>query len=122
LPFVLVAAAAFYTASIQSAAAQDKTLIARGRYLVNGEVPGGFGQSFTWEGIRTLTLEDGVLHGRVVLSCNRPVTINAAPHQTVSQSEAGFEKIMQAVTLKVSNQPQATETLMLTLTVEPMPD
>jgi hypothetical protein len=29
---------------------------------------------------------------------------------------------MQAVTLKVSNQPQATETLMLTLTVEPMPD
>jgi 4-alpha-glucanotransferase/alpha-amylase len=93
-----------------------------GRYVVNGEVPGGFGQSFTWEGIRTLTLEDGVLHGRVVLSCSRPVTINAAPHQTVSQSEAGFEKIMQAVTLKVSNQPQATETLMLTLTVEPMPD
>jgi hypothetical protein len=93
-----------------------------GRYVLNGEVPGGFGQPFTWEGIRTLTLEDGVLRGRVVLSCSRPVNVSAAPHQTVSQSEDGFEKIMQAVTLKVSIQPQAAESFSLILTVEPLPD
>lgn len=93
-----------------------------GRYVVAGEVSGGFGQSFTWEGIRTLTLEDGVLGGRVVLTCGRPVTIRAAPHQSVSQSEDGFEKIMQAVTLKVSNHPQAAEAFLLMLTVEPLPD
>ena len=93
-----------------------------GRFVVDGEVPGGFGQSFTWEGIRTLTLEDRVLHGRIVLSCSRLVTISAAPHQTVSQSEDGFEKIMQAVTLRVSMQPQAAEAWDLILTVEPLPD
>jgi len=93
-----------------------------GRFVVDGEVPGGFGQSFTWEGIRTLTLEDRVLNGRVVLSCSQPATISAAPHQTVSQSEDGFEKIMQAVTLKVLIQPQAAETFSLVLTVEPLPD
>jgi hypothetical protein len=68
-----------------------------------------------------LTLEDGVLRGRVVLTCSQPVTVSAAPHETVSQSEDGFEKIMQAVTLRVSN-PQAAEALDLTLTVEPSPD
>jgi 4-alpha-glucanotransferase/alpha-amylase len=93
-----------------------------GRYVVDGEVPGGFGQSFTWEGVRTLALEDGVLRGRVVLACSRPVTITAAPHQTVSQSEDGFEKIMQAVTLKVAIHPQAAEAFLLMLTVEPLPD
>jgi 4-alpha-glucanotransferase/alpha-amylase len=93
-----------------------------GRFVVDGEVPGGFGQSFTWKGIRTLTLEDRVLNGRVVLSCSQPATIRAAPHQTVSQSEDGFEKIMQAVTLNVSIPPPAAEAFALILTVEPLPD
>ena len=93
-----------------------------GRYLVDGKVPGGLGESFIWEGIKTLTLEDGVLRGRVVLTCSAPATIHAAPHKTVSQSEDGFEKIMQAVTLKVSIPPQASEAFLLTLTVEPLPD
>ena len=93
-----------------------------GRYLVDGKVPGGLGESFIWEGIKTLTLEDGVLRGRVVLTCSAPATIHAAPHKTVSQSEDGFEKIMQAVTLKVSIPPQASEPFLLTLTVEPLPD
>lgn len=73
-----------------------------GRYVVNGEVPGGFGQAFNWEGIRSLTLEDGVLGGKVTLTTGEPVSINAAPHKTVSQSEDGFEKIMQAVTLRLA--------------------
>ena len=83
-----------------------------GRYVVNGEVPGGFGQAFNWEGIKTLTLEDGVLGGKVILTTGVPVSISAAPHKTVSQSEGGFEKIMQAVTLKLAWQAlQQTITL-----------
>ena len=93
-----------------------------GRYVVEGAVPGGFGQPFTWEGIKTLTLEDGVLRGRVVLTCNEPVTISAAAHRTVSQSEDGFEKIMQAVTLKVSMNPEDARAFVLTLFVESLPD
>jgi alpha-amylase/alpha-mannosidase (GH57 family) len=93
-----------------------------GRYVVDGEVPGGFGQSYTWEGIKTLTLEDRVLHGRIVLTCNEPVAVSASPHQTVSQSEDGFEKIMQAVTLKVSMNPEDAGAFSLMLTVEPLPD
>ena len=93
-----------------------------GRYVVGDEVPGGLGQSFTWEGISTLVLEDGVLGGRVVVTCSQPATIHAAPHQTVSQSEDGFEKIMQAVTLKICAQPQAGAAFVIALAVEALPD
>jgi hypothetical protein len=68
-----------------------------------------------------LTLEDGVLNGRVVLTCGAPATIRAAPHRTVSQSEDGFEKIMQAVTLAVSFPMLTTGTFLLQLTVEALP-
>ena len=74
-----------------------------GRYVVNGEVPGGFGESYAWQNISTLVLEDGVLGGKVVLTMNPPVAVSASPHKTVSQSEDGFEKIMQAVTLRISH-------------------
>ena len=68
-----------------------------------GAFGGQFGliQSFTWKGVTRVALEDRVLHGRVVLECSQPVTVSAAAHRTVSQSEDGFEKIMQAVTLNV---------------------
>ena len=88
-----------------------------GRYVVNGEVPGGFGQAFSWEQISQLTLEDGVLGGKVVLTMDHPVTVHAAPHQTVSQSEDGFEKIMQAVTLRIVH-PPAVGGLGIVLTIE----
>lgn len=70
-----------------------------GRYVVNGEIPGGFGQSFTWNGLDELSLEDHYLKGAVVLRMSAPAKVKAQPHFTVSQSEAGFEKIMQAVEL-----------------------
>ncbi len=73
-----------------------------GRYVVNGDMPGGFGQDFNWEDIKSLTLEDGVLGGKVTLASIEPVKVNAGPHKTVSQSEGGFEKIMQAVTLRLA--------------------
>jgi 4-alpha-glucanotransferase/alpha-amylase len=87
-----------------------------GRYVVNGEIPGGFGQPYTWDNITALTLEDGVLGGKVVITTDRPVTVQAAPHKTVSQSEDGFEKIMQAVTLRIVH-PQSPG-LAIVLTVE----
>jgi hypothetical protein len=86
-----------------------------GRYVVNGEIPGGFGQPYTWDNITALTLEDGVLGGKVVITTDRPVTVQAAPHKTVSQSEDGFEKIMQAVTLRIVHPKSG---LAIVLTVE----
>ncbi len=73
-----------------------------GRYVVNGEVPGGFGQAFVWNELKELTLEDHYLGAAIHLQTNRPARIRAQPHFTVSQSEAGFEKIMQAVELTLT--------------------
>ncbi|MGH9253036.1 MAG: alpha-amylase/4-alpha-glucanotransferase domain-containing protein, partial [Vicinamibacterales bacterium] len=88
-----------------------------GRYvLLDGEVPGGFGERFRWDGVSKLTLEDGVLGGKLVLSASRPVTIHAAPHHTVSQSEDGFEKIMQAVTLRLVT-PEPVSALRISFSV-----
>jgi 4-alpha-glucanotransferase len=88
-----------------------------GRYVVNGEVPGGFGQPYTWENITELALEDGVLGGKVVLTMDHPLTVHAAPHLTVSQSEDGFEKIMQAVTLRLAH-PHPSGGLGIVMTIE----
>jgi alpha-amylase/alpha-mannosidase (GH57 family) len=90
-----------------------------GRYVVNGEIPGGFGQAFNWESIRSLTLEDGVLGGKVTISTTEPVSVGAAPHKTVSQSEDGFEKIMQAVYLRI-HAPAGNFSVKLQITVEPL--
>ena len=81
-----------------------------GRYVVNGEIPGGFGQTFTWNELKTVTLEDHYLGAAIRLETNRPARIKAQPHFTVSQSEAGFEKVMQAVELTLTWQAEdATE-------------
>jgi len=88
-----------------------------GRYVVNGAVPGGFGETYTWQNISTLALEDDVLGGKVVLTLDPPVAVSAAPHKTVSQSEDGFEKIMQAVTLRIVH-PHLSRELRIELTVE----
>jgi len=81
-----------------------------GRYVVNGEIPGGFGQTFTWNELKAVTLEDLYLGAAIRLETNRPARIKAQPHFTVSQSEAGFEKIMQAVELTLTWQAEdATE-------------
>lgn len=75
---------------------------AAGRYEFEGGIPGGFGQVFETEHMQTLSLVDDILGGSITLHANRPIHLHAAPHFTVSQSEAGFEKIMQAVTLKLA--------------------
>ena len=45
---------------------------------------------------------DEVLGGKIILHTSHSVRLHAAPHFSVSQSEAGFEKIMQAVTLTLT--------------------
>lgn len=73
-----------------------------GRYEYLGGIPGGFGQVFERDHLESLTLADEVLGGQLILSTSRPVRLHATPHFSVSQSEAGFEKIMQAVTLTLT--------------------
>ncbi len=70
-----------------------------GRYLLNKKVLGGFGERQELDNIEALILEDEILGGQVRLKISPPTRLCAMPYFTVSQSEAGFEKIMQAVTL-----------------------
>lgn len=62
----------------------------------------GFGQRIELADLTALTLEDDTLGGRLVLKIKSPANLHARPHFTVSQSEGGFEKIMQAVKLTLT--------------------
>lgn len=73
-----------------------------GRYVVKEEIAGGFGQPITWDALTDLALEDHYLGGAIRLKVSLPARVKAQPHYTVSQSEAGFEKIMQAVELTLT--------------------
>ena len=73
-----------------------------GRYVHEGQVPGGFGQRIEIESLTTLALEDALLGGFVEVLCSPPAHVIGQPHLTVSQSEDGFEKVMQAVTLTLA--------------------
>ena len=92
-----------------------------GRYvLADGSIPGGFGQQLEVTDATRLTLEDGVLGGSLELQTTFSAQISGRPQQTVSQSEAGFEKIMQAAEIAFSWQIPAAEcTLQLQLTIVP---
>lgn len=73
-----------------------------GRYIAaDKRILGGFGTTLEVEDTDRLILDDGVLGGHLILGASRSVAIHAAPYFTVSQSEAGFEKIMQAVEVTV---------------------
>ena len=74
-----------------------------GRYiLADGSIPCGFGQPLQLAGANRLHLDDRELRGGLLLTASRPVDLAARPHYTVSQSEAGFEKIMQATCITLS--------------------
>jgi len=72
-----------------------------GRFRIGDDIPGGFGQPMHLNALNAIVLEDEVLGGSLKLSTSVPAVINTWPHFSVSQSEAGFEKIMQAVTLEL---------------------
>ena len=88
-----------------------------GRYLLpGGEVPSGFGTPLARESLAALRLEDSELHGAVDIAVSPSLTFDCAPHLTVSQSEAGFEKIMQAVRVRLRwTKPKGRMTVRLTL-------
>ena len=92
-----------------------------GRYvLADGSIPAGFGQPLDLDEASCLILEDGVLGGRLKLQASAAGTIKCRPHQTVSQSEAGFEKIMQSAEVQLSwIIPDDNCHLHLQLTLEP---
>ena len=92
-----------------------------GRYVqADGSIPGGFGQPLQLNEATELRLEDGVLGGQVKIQTSISAKIHGRPQQTVSQSEAGFEKIMQAVELRLAwTLPDDACTLQLQLTIEP---
>ncbi len=89
-----------------------------GRYWYRGECPGGFGQPHNFADLTELSLEDDVLGGTLVLNASQPIALAARPFFTVSQSEAGFEKIMQAVTLTGHYRfPLSADSLRITLEI-----
>ena len=91
-----------------------------GRYvLADGSVPGGFGQDLELERMSRLRLDDSELRGSLQIEASLPVRLAARPHRTVSQSEAGFEKVMQAVCLVLAWSPTAGHDQCITLRVIP---
>ena len=70
-----------------------------GRFRVGRKIIGGFGQPQQIGAIKEIWLEDEVLGGKLRLSSTQAADFHSWPHFSVSQSEAGFEKIMQAVTI-----------------------
>jgi hypothetical protein len=73
-----------------------------GRLIYQGAVAGGLGAPLDLEGMTELVLDDGFMGGSLTLRSNLPLGLRARPCYTVSQSEGGFEKIMQSVTLTLS--------------------
>ena len=73
-----------------------------GRYILDGESPCGFGQPLDADRATELVLDDRFMGGAVTVLCSRPAALSARPHFTVSQSEGGFEKIMQCATVVLS--------------------
>lgn len=91
-----------------------------GRYvLADGSVPGGFGEALELTGMQRITLDDSELHGALQIETSQPVRLEARPHRTVSQSEAGFEKIMQAVCITLAWSPAPGSDQRITLRVVP---
>ncbi len=77
-----------------------------GRFRIGDDIMGGFGQELTVQNLKSLVLEDDVLGGKLSIHLDQGMGCYARPHFSVSQSEAGFEKIMQAVTISLSCRPR----------------
>ncbi|MFA7495236.1 MAG: alpha-amylase/4-alpha-glucanotransferase domain-containing protein [Acidithiobacillus sp.] len=89
-----------------------------GQFFADAVSQGGFGMPIHGEDTTQITLEDAVLGGKIILSCNPPMRWESMPHLTVSQSEAGFEKIMQALKLDLFWSVQAGKAQNIEIQVE----
>jgi hypothetical protein len=72
-----------------------------GRYILRGDMPCGFGQPLDADGVSELILDDRFMRGSVGVLTSRPARVRARPLHTVSQSEDGFEKIMQCAVIEL---------------------
>jgi 4-alpha-glucanotransferase/alpha-amylase len=72
-----------------------------GRYLVDGEIRGGFGQPLDLAQAPQVVLDDRHLRGSVAVAVDPPGRFTGRPYHTVSQSEEGFERIMQSATVSI---------------------
>jgi hypothetical protein len=80
-----------------------------GRYiLADGSIPCGFGEVLEQDAVATITLDDRELGGGIRLTINPPAVLRARPHHTISQSEEGFERIMQAAAIALAWPVQAS--------------
>ncbi|MEW6562018.1 MAG: alpha-amylase/4-alpha-glucanotransferase domain-containing protein [Pseudomonadota bacterium] len=77
-----------------------------GRYIVGGAPVCGFGSPLELAEANGAILDDGVLGGHLVVQAAAGTRLHGKPFFTVSQSEAGFEKIMQAVQLTLEWSPE----------------
>jgi 4-alpha-glucanotransferase len=77
-----------------------------GRYLVGGRIPGGFGQPLDEVKVSEILLDDEFMGGGVRLMILPAAQVSGRPLHTVSQSEGGFEKIMQSATLTIEWRPR----------------
>jgi hypothetical protein len=73
-----------------------------GAYFVDRKRIAGFGDRFAVPDCTSLLLADSELGGSVSIVLDAPADIVGEPHYTVSQSEAGFEKIWQAAMIRIS--------------------
>jgi hypothetical protein len=76
-----------------------------GRYLLGERIGGGFGQALEESEVRELRLDDEFLGGGIRVLVSPPARVIARPLHTVSQSEHGFERIMQCATLVLEWRP-----------------
>jgi hypothetical protein len=88
-----------------------------GRLRIGEDILGGFGQFHERHNLSEILLEDEVLGGAVKIQTNLPCRLTSRPHFSVSQSEAGFEKIMQAMTLEFSWSTQALQDIKLEIKI-----
>jgi 4-alpha-glucanotransferase/alpha-amylase len=93
-----------------------------GRYLVGGSVFGGFGQPLDLGAASEVVLDDRHMGGSIALRTDPPARITARPYHTVSQSEEGFERVMQSATLEVEWAVRVdAESFVAELTIRPDP-
>ncbi len=72
-----------------------------GRYIVGDDIPCGFGQPLDLVSAGELVLDDRCIGGGIALRFAPPARVTGRPYHTVSQSEQGFERIMQSATLDI---------------------
>ena len=84
-----------------------------GRYLVGDTIPCGFGQALDLDEATGVVLDDRHLQGGVALDLVPAARVRGRPYFTVSQSEDGFERVMQSATVVVEWTVAGTATLEL---------